>query len=496
MGHRTISSPNVSVFFSYTQDDNDGHYDWIEKFAEIFQKTLGARLRGKATLQIHSYLEKPLVQGDLGAGLAQLIESSSAMLVFVHDSYLESPDCQLELQIFREKFGMAGLDTRLFVISMSANAMQALALAWGTSLNAAERRQVWIDFSDEKKRNRPMSTLGEEFNNKLDLLIDPLMDCLATPPQIQSRPARAAVAARRWVVGACVDELASEAERLRQLMSRRAGNEVTLLQRDALVGDLAGFADADDLVLPFNEAALLIPTVPGGHLGLQQRAWLDAGKPSSSIHWLDMRHVAPKRPAPPEQLEALRRMVTNPVGFAELVQVEDTGGEHDQAVLYIESNTIEVDHWDTLGQHLRPHWENIATGAAPPQLSFLHRGLPIDQLSRFKTLNDADGFILLWGQKDPEALVAQILAVEKRVRSSGADLPPGIVAYLVPPQKHSESKVPAYGWHVLRFDATHRDTIDVVRDESDRLEKFLKQVHSRVMRRRAAQPEAVEAVLQ
>ena len=78
-------------------------------------------------------------------------------------------------------------------------------------------------------------------------------------------------------------------------------------------------------------------------------------------------------------------------------------------------------------------------------------------------------------------MVAQINKVENKLRP-GRDAPPGIVAYLMPPQQATES-IPAWGWKVLRFDARDAENIDVLEAERDELKRFLRQVYERRQQR-------------
>ena len=119
-----------------------------------------------------------------------------------------------------------------------------------------------------------------------------------------------------------------------------------------------------------------------------------------------------------------------------------------------------------------------------PPLALRPRGLPVDQIDSFPNLDDADGVVLLWGNKTSEALVAQINKVENKM-APGRDAAPGIVAYLMPPQQSTEP-VPAWGWQVLRFDARDEEAIDVVDEERDELKRFL----SKVLQRRQQRDEA------
>lgn len=154
--------------------------------------------------------------------------------------------------------------------------------------------------------------------------------------------------------------------------------------------------------------------------------------------------------------------------------------------IYIESNRFETDLWQSLGERLRRTWPQLVgrvstePAAQPPDLRV--RGLPVDQLDRMRPLDDADGVVLLWGRKSAEALVAQINRVEDKL-APGRDAPPGIVAYLMPPQRQTEGPVPAWGWPVLRIDATNEQEISVVREEAGELESFLRAVFEHWLRR-------------
>jgi hypothetical protein len=153
--------------------------------------------------------------------------------------------------------------------------------------------------------------------------------------------------------------------------------------------------------------------------------------------------------------------------------------------IYIESNRHEVSLWQPLGEQIRRRWDALA--AAQPQapaLTLRPRGLPVEQIDQYPSLDDADGVVLLWGRKTPDALVAQINKVENKM-SPGRDAAPGVVAYLMPPQQSAEP-VPAWGWPVLRFDAATQGAIDVVPAENDELLHFLARVLERRLQRAAA----------
>ena len=161
--------------------------------------------------------------------------------------------------------------------------------------------------------------------------------------------------------------------------------------------------------------------------------------------------------------------------------------------IYIESNRYERTLWESLGEQILDKWDHICQQQAPgrtPPLTLRPRGLPVEQIDQYPNLDDADGVVLLWGRKTSEALVAQINKVENKLMP-GRDAPPGIVAYLMPPQLATEP-IPAWGWQVLRFDASDHNSINVVAEERDDLERFLRKVfvqHQRRYQQRPAPPQ-------
>lgn len=155
--------------------------------------------------------------------------------------------------------------------------------------------------------------------------------------------------------------------------------------------------------------------------------------------------------------------------------------------IYIESNQHELELWESLGKQIKKKWDNILNECRPPispPLYIRPRGLPVDHIDRYPRLDDADGVVLLWGRKQLDSLIAQINKVEGKL--CGRDLAPGIVAYLMPPQAKTEEPVPAHVWKVLRFDAQSENDIDIVPQEADQLQIFLKEILNRTTERRKA----------
>jgi hypothetical protein len=161
--------------------------------------------------------------------------------------------------------------------------------------------------------------------------------------------------------------------------------------------------------------------------------------------------------------------------------------------IYIESNRRERVLWKALGELLVERWELTVSALAPSWSPRLRsRGLPMDDLDQYPAFADADGVVLLWGEKTADTLLAQINNVERKL--PGNDPIPGIVAYLMPPQINPDRSLPALGWEVMRFNIESDQKINVVREELEDLDRFLGDVLRRKMRVFTSQGAAIRAL--
>ena len=152
--------------------------------------------------------------------------------------------------------------------------------------------------------------------------------------------------------------------------------------------------------------------------------------------------------------------------------------------VYIESNPGESLHWEAVGAQVVGAWDARVVAGMPlaPPLYVRPTGLPIDRLDDF-FLDDADGVVLLWGQKTLDSLDAQILKVETRLPP--LDAPPGIVVRPIPAGGEIENAVSARNWPVVRFNILPDMTLDVLAQDAPRFERFLRQVLARKQLRQA-----------
>jgi hypothetical protein len=149
-------------------------------------------------------------------------------------------------------------------------------------------------------------------------------------------------------------------------------------------------------------------------------------------------------------------------------------------LIYIESDPEDQRFWEQLGLRVSHTWDQVVGGMVLPQepkLLLRPTGLAMGELHEDRPrLANADGVILLWGEKTEESLVAQIALVEPRL-SSALDRAPGMVAYLLEPGDDGADGVPKHmkRWPVVRFRTRAGDSgaVEVVNEDSGVLDGFL-----------------------
>jgi hypothetical protein len=525
---KALKDCEYSAFISYAHADDTLWYQWVSHFRTELEQSLRAQLRGVPVPRMHMSGDNGPVAGRLGEELERRIAGSFAMIIVVGDNYAQSEWCLKELAYFHQLFGEEGLRQRLYIVSLVEGAMHAVAggRAWQALMPGGE--QLWLPFSDPADPTRPLDVyMGpglvanafrvpfERLRNDLAAKLKraaqavpaapapPVAAPAAAPVPAVARPVPVPVApdsgwstlpgalpppapAARTVWLGFGAPAAQGALAVAAAQLTAAGLVVRRLEPDAVFADFAELEGAQTLILPLDEhPPLMTRFKPGGHLEVQRDAWLQRGKPAEDLLWLDL------RPAPDAGGVGAGYLAT--IGGTALAlpallhRLRPAAAPVPQSVrIYIESNRHERTLWEPLGEQIQHAWDDVCRQTAPdlvPPLSLRARGLPLDDLERFPNLDDADGVVLLWGKKTGEALVAQIDRIEKRI-APGRDAPPGIVAFLMPPQQSSEP-MPAWGWQVLRFDARDEDRIDVLDEESGQLHRFLRKVLQRRRQRDA-----------
>lgn len=518
---KPLGDCEFTAFISYAHADDVAWFDWITQFRNELERGLQALLRGVRLPRLHLSGENGPVAGALSEQLRRRVDASFAMIIVVHDNYAQSDWCLQELDYFKSLFGEQGFRERLYIVALSEAAMLRVSAspAWRRLMPGDD--QVWMPFFDPADRNRPLDIylgpglvspafrapferLRSDFAAKLRQeaarpIPPPVREVPPPGPGSSGAPPRPRFppgppsSAGPVLLGFVPPASAAAAAAMASALAQQ-GVAARLLSPDAVFSDFADFAGASHLVLPFDDTPLMLAAMAGGgHLQLQRDAWRNRGQALESLHWLDLRAAPPAQRQGAAAWVAAQGVVPVP-GVDALVRLlrPDVPGATTPLApgvrIYIESNRNERTLWEPLGEQIQRKWELVCRRLAPgrvPPLSLRPHGLPVDQIDSFPSLDDADGVVLLWGRKTSEALVAQINKVENKM-TAGRDAAPGIVAYLMPPQQASEP-VPAWGWQVLRFNNATEDEIDVVSEESDQLERFLKKVYERRHRREGAE---------
>jgi hypothetical protein len=518
---KPLKDCEFTAFISYAHADDEAWFDWVTQFRNELERGLRALLRGVKLPRMHLSEQNGPVAGTLSDELQARVAASFAMIIVVHDNYAQSEWCLRELEYFKTLFGDEGFRQRLYIVAMSESAMLSVSggSAWKRIVPGQD--QLWIPFFDPADHNRPLDIykgpgfvspefrvpferLRADFAAKLkasaqDPAASPPVTALpdsvpAAPPAapaVSAGPTTARAARPRVLLGFVPPPTAAAASAAVQKLSER-GLQARLLSQDAVFNEFAELQEATDLVLAFDDSPPMLASMsPGAHLQLQRDAWLKQGKAAEHLHWLDLRAATPASDAANGSAAVARSLGAAPMNLPVLLQKLDpqvvaaaTTAAPLPVRIYIESNRNERTLWEPLGEQIRLKWDLVCAERAPGRVPALHlrtRGLPVDQIDGYPNLDDADGVVLLWGRKTSDALVAQINKVENKL-APGRDAAPGIVAYLMPPQASTEP-IPAWGWQVLRFDASDEQRIDVVDAERDELTRFLHKVFDRRLAR-------------
>lgn len=150
--------------------------------------------------------------------------------------------------------------------------------------------------------------------------------------------------------------------------------------------------------------------------------------------------------------------------------------------VYIEGNKDKERYCQSLGHQIESSWERVvATLPVEPRLYLRPTGIEMNEIIQRPMLDDADGVVLVWGEKTPESLAAQIKNVEPKL--SGPNYAPGVIAYVTDSPNELPADTSVGNWNVVRFEARADGSASVLQEDAPVLEAFLKNVLMRKRRR-------------
>jgi hypothetical protein len=484
---KALKDCRFSAFISYSHAADEAHGKWVSQFREELFVKLRARLRGAVGVvpQMHLSGDNGPVAGALGRELERNVADSYAMIIVVDENYVASRWCLKELEYFKSLFGARGFEERLYIVAMSEPAMDTLTHSadWA---RLAPDDIVWTPFFRENDSSLPVRVYldngaqTERFENQLDRVLGRLVESIKKPVPPPPPPSEVRPSSATLLFGVSAPEFAAETARIAAEL-RCCGVDVHELDPEMLQGELAEFDATSTLVLPFGSGGAYLPPfkfTSGGHLAGQRGAWLGKDRPAKGLVWLDLRHLPCATPAGKGHAELVAEVAPLSLSPEALIGLYRGEPEGEHINIYIESNQNEVDVWDDLGERIKSRWQALLKQYEPaivPPLRLNARGLPLQKIDN-EPLDDADGVVLLWGNKTEDSLRAQIKKVESKLIG---DPPPGIVAYLIPHREDPQHTIEAAYWKVLRFQDSKSADIDIVPPEAERLDKFLRKILDR-----------------
>jgi hypothetical protein len=144
--------------------------------------------------------------------------------------------------------------------------------------------------------------------------------------------------------------------------------------------------------------------------------------------------------------------------------------------VYIEAKPQHGKLSEGLGLIIAARWGSIIKRLRiKPELYLRATNLELTDLEQRPLLDDADGVVLLWSKKTPDALAAQIKKVEPKL--AGPKPAPGLIAYVMEGEDDQPSGPAIGNWNVVRFLADADDAVLAVDDAL--LDSFLESVLTR-----------------
>lgn len=190
--------------------------------------------------------------------------------------------------------------------------------------------------------------------------------------------------------------------------------------------------------------------------------------------------------------EDLAKKIRNVTARSKLAAAPAPSENPEIVRIYIESNERQEIYWESLVKQVIHSWDQLIAGEhVEPPLYVRPTGLPMNSIKTLPYLDDADGVVLLWDRKTPDALVAQITTVEGKLR--GRTAAPGIIAYLMEPGGRPPAANRVLNWPVLAFEPDANGGLHIADQDGTALVIFLAKVLERKRQRLMAGGSCSEA---
>lgn len=292
-----------------------------------------------------------------------------------------------------------------------------------------------------------------------------LLDRNGNPAALKEHRNRVTDDSLRIGVGVTPPDLQMLVDELLDELSRVTGCSVYRVDPNALVDARAldrTLARLDVLILPFNSAPQMAPTIGNGHLRMQSQSWERASSDPERerrLLWLDLQDLAPaKIEATQDELVLLRSVRMNAMRQSEVLEIVRQLAQPTR--LFLVFAPEESQFVEPLSRRLQSVWRELVQQleiGSPPVLQL--RAMPISDASdRALRIRTNDACILLTGMRDKLNSLPLLRTVHDLVRgSSGRSL----IAQVAPTGEPVEWMTEV-GFAAVRFDLRHGELIEDV----------------------------------
>ncbi len=477
---------NYSFFYSFSSKDDDKNQEWITSFHKAFEKTLDGAISPDVKEYKPSYMYKqdPIVSGNTEKKLNKKLNAAFAYVAVIDENYLQSEACDLEFRHMKQYFDSEESDGRVFIIALSKKAYTEIEKKLdGYTINPAydfKRDELWdVNSKDAKQLSRSIvkdirRSVEEAVNNNSI----PTGQTIFTERNIL----KVGVLPVTRSITTQIDELFDEVKEMIQ-----GGIKVEKLSEEAIAQtiilkpqELENYFDEFDFLLqPYCLEHPLGDELCGGGLVVKIADKLkeyivpndkqDKGLILWHLNELDSLKEQSEHYLPLDCLKEKAKPTSDVIKLLAQKADEDITANTDDgdvARVYIESNKIERNHWESLEEIMQEIWSELNEEKDAQSLTIAAKCIDIPTMCNKSNITDnerldlskADGFVVLWGEeKNPKALEDQIEFIDNETLRSKVKLPPnlpktppGMIAYLVPP-KDKENVPAAYLWRIASF---------------------------------------------
>jgi len=522
-----IDPEKYDAFFSYAHSDNEARRNLITNFREALAPKIKHEITKKRqdlkTRDVFIFQDKENLEitGQTSDRLAPHVRKSWFLFVFMSEQYQNSAWCEKELDWFKDNFrGEEGEAIKHTIIVVLEK--EALRGKWKSYLGA-DNEPLYMKFFDENSRKTFDFYSKRAIDNKsvIDQDVDDILDEIAAhvakmaldeliaeeeaaqlnPPSVspilgigagaknQAPPSKADQLV--ITIGAVTSDLKGARSRLLEGLK----NEEKI---DARFLDLEDFERGEDVEKLVQGSALFVQPYSfhkvefglfgmpdGGHLRIQELLadvmegeripilwWYPEGEPAITKQDA-ARDVEPQN-RHISFIENLRDRTTRGCLTDVVKEIQkrlgmEPGIERTQKLptVMIESSPEDWGRRERIAKTMEELWsKSDGFKECGPLLT---RGLPWKMLEDYvDCLRDCNGFVFVFGSKQPKSLFQQTLRLDSILKLNGWDAGRAVIA--VPPEK---AKGEDAFWRTLRF----YDDGTLHEDDEERALRFLSRVH-------------------